>query len=215
MGERLRINEIYKSIQGESTRAGEPCTFVRLTGCHLRCTYCDSEQAFYEGTWMTISDILVRVADLAVGLVEITGGEPLLQPNCAPLAQALLDRGHTVLCETSGTLPIDRLPEGVIRIMDLKCPSSGEAEQNDWSNIERLNSRDEVKFVIGDREDFDWAVRAIKKHGLAGRCTLLMSPVFGAIEPRRIVEWITAENVPVRFQLQLHKYIWEPNTVGV
>lgn len=215
MGERLRVNEIFESIQGESSWAGCPCTFIRLTGCHLRCGYCDTAYAFYEGEWVTVAEVLSRVERLGPRLVEITGGEPLLQPACGALAQGLLNRGYTVLCETSGSLPIDRLPQDVIKIMDLKCPSSGESHRNDWSNIDRLSMRDEVKFVIGDRQDFDWAAQLIRLHDLSKRCGLLMSPVFGEIEPRRIVEWILSEQLPVRFQIQMHKYIWEPTTVGV
>ncbi len=242
MGARLRVNEIYKSIQGESSWAGLPCVFIRLTGCHLRCTYCDTQYAFYQGGWMTLEEIVCRVAELGVHpepqgaagfslrkasnnrilgctvdahLVEITGGEPLLQPACGPLAQKLLGRGYTVLCETSGALPIDRLPAGVIKIVDLKCPSSGEAGRNDWSNIDKLRPRDEVKFVIGNRGDFEWSVDVISRYGLARRCQLLMSPVFGEIEPRRLAEWILTEEVPVRFQLQMHKFIWEPAAIGV
>lgn len=215
MRNRLRINEIYRSIQGESTWAGLPCTFIRLTGCHLRCSYCDSEHAFYEGSWLTIEAILQRVRELGSPLVELTGGEPLLQPACADLAAALLADGRTVLCETSGTLAIDRLPPGVIRIMDLKCPSSGESQHNDWSNIPRLTSADEVKFVVGDRQDFDWALQVIERHDLARRCTILMSPVFGQIEPRQLAEWILHSGCNVRFQLQLHKLVWDPSTTGV
>ena len=215
MGDRLRINEIYKSIQGESSWAGLACVFVRLTGCHLRCHYCDTEYAFHEGRWMTLAEILARVSEQGTSLVEITGGEPLLQPACGELARRLLDRGLTVLCETSGALPIDRLPRDVIKIMDLKCPSSGEVERNDWSNIDRLGPGDEVKFVIGDRVDFDWAAKVIERCDLAKRCAVLMSPVFGEIEPRRIVEWILAEPLPVRFQLQVHKFIWSPTEIGV
>ncbi len=215
MSDRLRVNEIYASIQGESSRAGLPCAFVRLTGCHLRCTYCDSEYAFYAGNWMTVDNIIARVAEFGLPLVEITGGEPLLQPACRPLAQALLDAGYTVLCETSGSLPIDRLPAGVIKIMDLKCPSSGEVERNDWTNIAKLQPHDEVKFVVGDREDFDWAVGVIAQYGLADRCVLLMAPVFGEIEPRQLAEWIMKQRLPVRFQLQMHKFIWDPAAMGV
>lgn len=215
MADRLRINEIFKSIQGESTRAGLACTFIRLTGCHLRCTYCDTEYAFHEGSWHSLADVVARVQELGCSLVEITGGEPLLQPACGALAQRLLDAGYTVLCETSGSLPIDRLPEGVVRIMDLKCPSSGEVERNDWSNIAKLTSQDEVKFVIGNREDFDWSADVIRKHHLANRCQVLISPEFGAIEPRQLAEWILAEAVPARLQLQIHKFIWEPATIGV
>ena len=215
MSDRLRVNEIYASIQGESSRAGLPCAFVRLTGCHLRCTYCDSEHAFYAGDWMTLDDIIARVTEFGLPLVEITGGEPLLQPACGQLAEALLDAGYTVLCETSGSLPIDRLPAGVIKIMDLKCPSSGEVERNDWANIAKLQPHDEIKFVVGDREDFDWAVGVIAQHSLADRCALLMSPVFGEIEPRQLAEWIMKQRLPVRFQLQMHKFIWDPAAVGV
>ena len=215
MSDRLRVNEIYASIQGESSRAGLPCAFVRLTGCHLRCTYCDSEYAFYAGNWLTVDDIITRVSEFGLSLVEITGGEPLLQPACGQLAQALLDAGYTVLCETSGSLPIDRLPAGVIKIMDLKCPSSGEVERNDWANIAKLQPHDEIKFVVGDREDFDWAVGVIAQHSLADRCALLMSPVFGEIEPRQLAEWIMKQRLPVRFQLQMHKFIWDPKAVGV
>ena len=215
MGDRLRINEIYKSIQGESSWAGLPCVFVRLTGCHLRCHYCDTEYAFHEGRWMTLAEILARVSEEDAPLVEITGGEPLLQPACGALARRLLDLGLTVLCETSGALPIDRLPPEVIKIMDLKCPSSGEVERNDWSNIDRLGPRDEVKFVIGDRVDFDWAVDVIKRYDLAERCGLLMSPVFGEIESSQLVEWVLSEQLPVRFQLQMHKFIWSPTEIGV
>lgn len=215
MRHRLRVNEIYRSIQGESSWAGRPCTFVRLTGCHLRCGYCDSEHAFYEGGWLTVEQIVERVRELRGTLVEITGGEPLLQPACGALATALLADGHTVLCETSGALPIDRLPPGVIRIMDLKCPSSGECRRNDWTNIARLTPRDEIKFVVGDRQDFDWAVQATDRHDLARRCAVLMSPVFGQLEPRQLAAWILESGRDLRFQLQLHKLIWEPATLGV
>ena len=215
MRDRLRINEIYKSIQGESSWAGLACVFVRLTGCHLRCYYCDTEYAFHEGRWMTLTEILARVSEYDAPLVEITGGEPLLQPACGELARRLLDLGLTVLCETSGALPIDRLPPDVIKIMDLKCPSSGEVERNDWSNIDRLGPRDEVKFVIGDRTDFEWAADVISRYDLAKRCGVLMSPVFGEIEPPQLVEWILSAQLPVRFQLQMHKFIWSPTEVGV
>ncbi len=164
---------------------------------------------------MTLAEILARVSEQGVRLVEITGGEPLLQPACGPLAQRLLDLGLTVLCETSGALPIDRLPREVIKIMDLKCPSSGEVERNDWSNIDRLGPHDEVKFVIGDCVDFDWATKVIDRYGLAKRCGLLMSPVFGEIEPSQLVEWVLSEQLPVRFQLQMHKFIWSPTEIGV
>jgi 7-carboxy-7-deazaguanine synthase len=215
VADRLKINEIYLSIQGESTWTGLPCVFIRLTGCHLRCTYCDSPHSFYEGGWMSVDDIMSRVAEFGVHLVEITGGEPLLQPACGPLAGRLLAANYTVLCETAGALPIDRLPDGVIRIMDLKGPSSGEVERNDWNNIAMLKPQDEVKFIVGHREDFDWAMNILTQHDLASRCTVLMSPLFGNIEPRTLVEWILEARAPVRFQIQLHKVVWEPTTLGV
>ena len=210
MRDRLRINEIYKSIQGESSWAGLPCVFVRLTGCHLRCYYCDTEYAFHEGRWMTLTEILARVSEYDAPLVEITGGEPLLQPACGELARQLLDLGLTVLCETSGALPIDRLPPEVIKIMDLKCPSSGEVERNDWSNIDRLGPHDEVKFVIGDRVDFDWAVEVIKRYDLAKRCAVLMSPVFVEIEPSQLLEWVPSEQLAVRVHVEMYMFAWFP-----
>jgi len=206
----LLINEIYASIQGESTWAGRPCVFVRLTGCNLRCTYCDTEYAFYEGTRMSIDDVVDAVLRHQIDLVEITGGEPLLQPGCPILSKRLLQKGKTVLVETSGERPIDVLPQGVIRIMDLKCPSSGECEQNRWENIAHLTARDEVKFVIGDRADYDWAVHAVSHHRLSGRCTVLFSTVFGKLDPGTLTEWILADKLDVRLQLQMHKYIWDP-----
>ncbi|MCG3137261.1 MAG: 7-carboxy-7-deazaguanine synthase [Phycisphaerae bacterium] len=215
MKDRLRIQEIYRSIQGESSWAGWPCTFIRLTGCHLRCSYCDSTDAFYEGNWLSLDEIVSRTIELQATLVEITGGEPLLQPECGPLAQRLLDQQFTVLCETSGALPINRLPDGVIRIMDLKCPGSGESHRNDWNNIALLSSRDEVKFVIGDRNDFDWAVSTIEQYDLAQRCHLLISPVFGQLDPQLLVHWLLEVRLPARFQIQMHKYVWPPDTRGV
>jgi len=215
MSGQLRVNEIYKSIQGESRWAGRLCTFIRLTGCQLNCSYCDTRYAKNEGAMMTADDILDRVALLGVPLVELTGGEPLLQSACFPLARKLLDRSYTVLCETSGSLPIDLLPEGVIRIMDLKCPSSGEVDSNDWTNISKLAERDEVKFVIGTRVDFEWANEVINRYQLVDHCEIAMSPVFGEIDPDKIVQWIMEENLPVRFQPQLHKYIWEPTAASV
>jgi len=218
VSDRLKINEIYRSIQGESSWAGMPCAFVRLTGCHLRCSYCDTEYAFHKGRWMTLDDIVDQVTAFGVTLVEITGGEPLLQPACGALAQRLLDDEFTVLCETSGALPINRLPSAVIRIMDLKCPSSGEVEANDWTNIDRLTERDEVKFVIGDRADYDWSADIIRQHDLVRRVRpggVLMSPVSGRLEAARIVEWVLEDRLPVRVQVQLHKVIWAPDRIGV
>jgi len=212
----LTITEIYKSVQGESTWAGLPCIFVRLTGCHLRCVWCDTEYAFHGGTKMTIAGVLDACRDLHCNLVEITGGEPLLQKNCGPLAQALLDQGYTVLCETSGAIPIDRLPDEVIKIMDLKCPDSGEEDKNDWSNIEKLSPRDEVKFVIAGRRDYEWSRDVIRRHNLAERCNaVLLSPVFGSVDPQSIVDWMMEDDLGARFQLQMHKFIWPPDTKSV
>jgi 7-carboxy-7-deazaguanine synthase len=213
---RLKINEVYLSVQGESTWAGLPCVFVRLTGCDLRCTYCDTEYAFYEGGRRTLGDILREVLAFDCSLVEITGGEPLLQKNVLPLMTALCDAGHTVLLETSGAQDISEVDPRVHRIMDLKTPSSGEVEKNMYSNVARLSQRDEVKFVIGSREDYEWTRRQINAYRLAERVNaVLLSPVFGSIEPRQIVVWMLADRLPARFQLQIHKFIWEPRTRGV
>ncbi|MDB6148122.1 MAG: 7-carboxy-7-deazaguanine synthase [Spartobacteria bacterium] len=212
----LTINEIYHSIQGESTWAGRPCVFVRLTFCDLRCTYCDTEYAFYEGKKQTLPEILEAVKVLCCPLVEITGGEPLLQKNVIPLMSMLCDAGHVVLLETSGAHDISKVDQRVHRIMDLKTPGSGEVERNLWSNIEFLGPRDEVKFVIGSREDYEWSREKVTRFNLATRChAVLFSPIFGRIDPREIVEWILADNLDVRFQLQMHKFIWSPTQRSV
>jgi 7-carboxy-7-deazaguanine synthase len=211
----LVINEIYPSIQGESSYAGLPCVFVRLTGCNLRCTYCDTEYAFYDGSRRTVEDVVEETRSFKIPLVEITGGEPLLQRSCATLAKRLLDTGHKVLVETSGAFPINVLPPGTIRIMDLKCPSSGECDKNDWNNIDYLNEHDEVKFVIGDRADYAWTRDVMQRHNLPKRCTVLISTVFGKIDPITVTEWMLADNLEARFQLQMHKYIWDPKKRGV
>jgi 7-carboxy-7-deazaguanine synthase len=212
----LTINEIYRSIQGESSWAGLPCAFVRLTFCDLRCSYCDTEYAFYEGKKMPLQDILEAVSQLRCRLVEITGGEPLLQKNVLPLMSMLADAGNTVLLETSGAHDISKVDRRVHRIMDLKTPSSGEVDKNLWSNIEHLTSRDEVKFVIGSREDYEWSRAKALQFELAERChAVLCSPVFGRIDPREIVEWILSDGLDVRFQLQMHKFIWAPTQRGV
>jgi 7-carboxy-7-deazaguanine synthase len=216
VNERLRINEIFYSIQGESTRAGCPCVFVRLTGCNLRCRWCDTEYAFYEGRHLTIDDILQRVSAYQCDLVEITGGEPLLQKGIHRLFEVLLSAGFTVLLETSGERDIGCVDSRVVKIMDLKCPSSGEVSRNRLSNLQYLSVHDEVKFVIGDRADFDWACEIIRRHQLPNRVgAVLMSPVFGMLPPLDLADWVLTEQLPVRMQLQLHKHIWHPNTRGV
>src|SRR5262245_62026144 len=213
---KLTINEIYFSVQGESTWAGRPCVFVRLTFCDLRCNYCDTEYAFYDGKKQSLGEILAAVLRFDCSLVEITGGEPLLQKNILPLMTMLADTGCTVLLETSGAHDISAVDPRVHRIMDLKTPGSGEVERNLFSNIEHLTERDEVKFVIGSREDYEWSCQQLREYRLAERChAVLFSPIFGRIDPRKIVEWILADNLPVRFQLQMHKFIWSPTKRGV
>lgn len=212
----VTINEIYKSVQGESTWAGLPCTFVRLTYCDLRCTYCDTAYAFYEGRKMSLDEILGTVADLKCNLVEITGGEPLLQPGVFALMTRLCDLKYTVLIETSGAHDISRVDARVHRIMDLKTPSSGECQRNRLENIPHLTPRDEVKFVIGSREDYEWTREQIREQDLGARVrAVLLSPVFGKIDARNIVEWMLADSLPTRFQLQMHKFIWDPTTKSV
>ncbi len=211
----LVVNEIFHSIQGESTHSGRPCVFVRLTYCNLRCSYCDTEYAFHEGTPQTIDQVLKRVKAYGTRLVEITGGEPLFQEGVHELMTLLCDQGHEVLLETGGSLDISRVDSRVKRIMDLKCPGSGMLRKNLYSNIDHLRSTDEVKFVIGSKEDFDWSVGIIQQYAIADRCTILMSPVFGELEPVALAGWILDQKIDVRFQMQLHKYIWEPETRGV
>jgi 7-carboxy-7-deazaguanine synthase len=212
----LTVNEIFHSIQGESTRAGRPCVFVRLTACDLRCSWCDTPYAFHEGRKRTIDEVLEAVEAYDCPLVEITGGEPLLQEDVYPLMDRLVARGRTVLLETGGHRPIDRVPAGVIKIVDIKCPGSGEADKNEWSNIDRLSNQDEVKFVVADRADYEFARDVIARYALSSRAgAVLMSPVHGVLEPRLLSEWVLADRLPVRLQLQLHKYIWSPATRGV
>jgi 7-carboxy-7-deazaguanine synthase len=212
----LVVNEIYQSIQGESTWAGLRCVFVRLTACDLRCTYCDTAYAFYKGEKRPASEVLETVLGFDCPLVEVTGGEPLLQKNVLPLMAALCDAGKTVLIETSGTHDISAIDPRVHRIMDLKTPGSGECARNLWTNIQHLGKRDEVKFVIGSREDYEWSREQVHQHALAERCgAVLFSPIFGRIQPVEIVDWIVADKLPVRFQLQMHKFIWDPMAKGV
>jgi 7-carboxy-7-deazaguanine synthase len=212
----LTINEIFHSIQGESSYAGQPCVFVRLTACDLRCTWCDTPYAFYEGRRMSVDDVIADVESRGCDLVEVTGGEPLLQQDVYPLMQRLLDSGKTVLIETGGHRSIARIPAGVVRIMDVKCPGSGESSKNDWANLSRLTTRDEVKFVIADRADYEFAREVVAREGLVERCgAVLFSPVHGVLDPKELAAWVLADRLPVRVQLQVHKYIWSPETRGV
>ncbi|HVH28511.1 MAG TPA: radical SAM protein [Vicinamibacterales bacterium] len=211
----LTINEIFYSIQGESTRAGQPCVFVRLTACDLRCSWCDTPYAFDEGRKMSVDEVVGAVERYGCPLVEITGGEPLLQEDVYELMERLQQRGRTVMLETGGHRSIARVPATVLKIVDVKCPGSGEADKNDWSNLEALAPHDEVKFVIKDRADYEFAKGVISRHGLADRAAILLSPVHGVLEPRTLSEWLLADHLPARLQLQLHKYIWPPDTRGV
>ncbi|MEO8259301.1 MAG: radical SAM protein [Acidobacteriota bacterium] len=212
----LTVNEIFYSIQGESTRAGLPCVFVRLTACDLRCSWCDTPYAFHEGHKQSVDEVVAAVEQHDCPLVEITGGEPLLQEDVYPLMDRLIAGGRTVMLETGGHRPIDRVPAGVVRIVDVKCPGSGEAGRNDWANLDRLTPRDEVKFVVADRTDYEFARDVIRARGLAGRCgAVLLSPVHDVLDGRVLSEWMLADHLPARLQLQLHKYIWTPSTRGV
>jgi 7-carboxy-7-deazaguanine synthase len=212
----LTVNEIFHSIQGESTYAGEPCVFVRLTACDLRCTWCDTPYAFHEGRKMSVDEVVAEVDRYQCATVEITGGEPLLQREVYPLMERLLADGKRVMIETGGHRSIEQVPGDVIRIMDVKCPGSGEADKMDWANLQRVTARDQVKFVIRDRADYEYARDVMSREDLAGRvAAVLFSPVHGVLEARQLAEWILADRLPVRLQLQAHKYIWPPDTRGV
>jgi 7-carboxy-7-deazaguanine synthase len=212
----LTINEIFYSIQGESTYAGRPCVFVRLTACDLRCSWCDTTYAFHEGRRQSLEEVLTQVDRLECSLVEVTGGEPLLQEDVYPLMQSLLDRGRTVLLETGGHRSTERVPDAVVTVLDVKCPGSGESHRNDWSNLERLRPHDEVKFVINDRGDYEFAREVIVTHHLGERVAAVhLSPVHGEMDLRQLSEWTLADRLPVRVQVQLHKYIWDAATRGV
>mgnify|MGYP000952173009 CR=1 FL=1 len=206
----MKVNEIYRSVQGESSYSGLPCIFVRLTYCHLRCTYCDTEYAFYDGQDYTVNEVLEKIDHFDCSLVEITGGEPLLQKESYSLMDRLVERNYTVLLETSGSLDIQKVNSKVIRIIDLKCPSSGECHRNLYSNLDELNRQDEVKFVVGDRNDYQWARKLLYDYDLTDRCSVLLSTVFGKLSTQQLVKWILEDNLKVRFQLQMHKYIWDP-----
>jgi len=211
----LKIHEIYYSIQGESTYVGRPCVFIRLTGCNLRCTYCDTEYAFYDGKEMSVQEVIDQTKKYDCRLVEITGGEPLLQDECIDLMKNLCDEGFEVLIETAGNMPIENVDPGVKIIMDLKCPSSGMVDKNMYGNIDRLKKTDEVKFVIGTKEDYEWSKDISIKYKLNDKCIVLFSCVFDILDPLTLVNWILKDKLDVRFQLQMHKYIWHPATKGV
>ena len=212
----LTINEIFHSIQGESTHTGRPCVFVRLTACDLRCSWCDTAYAFTEGRKMSVDEVVSQVEGFDCDLVEITGGEPLLQRDVYPLMNRLLESGRTVMLETGGHLSIAEVPTGVIRIVDVKCPGSGESAKNHWANLDLLTKADEVKFVIKDRADYEFARDIVARHCLAGRTrAVLFSPVHDVLPPKTLAEWILADRLKVRLQLQAHKYIWGANVRGV
>jgi len=208
----LKINEIYYSLQGESTHSGRPCVFIRLTYCNLRCSYCDTEFAFYDGDDMTFSEIKDQVKNYNCQLVEITGGEPLIQKNVLPFMRELCDAGYEVLLETAGHLDISEIDPRVKRIMDIKCPSSGESGKTLWENIDFLKNDDEIKFVVGTQDDLKFTKEKIEKFKLYNRCPVIISPVFEKIDNQEIAEWILQNHLPVRMQIQLHKVIWEPDT---
>jgi 7-carboxy-7-deazaguanine synthase len=211
----MRITEIFHSVQGESTFAGLLCVFVRLTGCPLRCTWCDTEYAFFGGTDRSIDDVLDTVRSYDCQLVEVTGGEPLAQPDTATLLRRLCQEGITVLLETSGAMDTTVVDSSVRIILDVKCPGSGMTERMHWPNVERLRPQDEAKFVIQDRGDYEWAKGIVDRFQLTDRCPVLFSPVFGALDPRQLAEWLLADRLPIRLQLQLHKHIWTPDMRGV
>lgn len=212
----LKINEIYLSVQGESSKAGLPCVFIRLTYCNLRCTYCDTEYAFYEGKDYSLEQIIEKVKEYDCRLVEVTGGEPLVQDEeCRLLMKKLCDEGFEVMIETGGSLPIKEIDKRVIIIMDLKCPSSGMLKKNRYENINYLKQNDEVKFVISDRDDYNWTKTIIEEYELDKKCNILLSVVFGKLEPVILVNWMLEDKLWARFQLQMHKFIWQPETKGV
>ena len=211
----IKINEIYLSVQGESTHTGLPCVFIRLTGCNLRCSWCDTAYAFHEGKNMSIDEILQKVENFGIHLVEITGGEPLMQDNVYTLMRRLIESGYKVMLETGGSISLERVPKDVIKIMDLKCPGSGEQAKNNLDNLKLLLPHDEVKFVILDKKDYEWSRDIIKSYKINETAHILISPVFDKLELKEIVKWILKDRLPVRLQTQLHKIIWDKNTIGV
>ena len=215
LGQKIKINEIFYSIQGESSFSGLPCIFIRFTYCNLRCNYCDTEYAFYDGKELTIDEIVKQVKVYDCQLVEITGGEPLIQKNIFPLIQELLKNEYEILLETGGHIDISKVDKKVKIIMDLKCPSSGESEKNLWSNLEKLIPTTEIKFVIGNKIDFDWAISIVNKYKITQNNRILFSPVFDKLNNEELANWILESKLPIRMQLQMHKYIWDPNKKGV
>jgi 7-carboxy-7-deazaguanine synthase len=217
MADHLQVCEIFVSIQGEGTHAGLPCAFVRLSGCNLRCAWCDTQYAWEasDGTSMTVAEILARLAELGPPRVEVTGGEPLIQPHTPALLHALCEAGYKTLLETNGSVSLKGLDEAVVRIMDVKCPSSGQSQRMHWANMDLLTPRDEVKFVLAGREDFDFARDIVRKYGLVSRCVVIFSPVFGRLELPALAQWILDEGMDVRLGLQLHKIIWPDRDRGV
>jgi 7-carboxy-7-deazaguanine synthase len=211
----LLIHEVYRSIQGESTFAGLPCVFVRLAVCDSRCVWCDTPHAFNQGDWLPVDEVLRRTLAFDCPLVEVTGGEPLLQPDVLSLMTKLADAGPTVLLETSGAHDVGPVDPRVHIIMDLKCPDSGECERNHWPNLERLKPSDQIKFVVASQRDFDWTVAAVRRHNLTDRFAVLVSPVTDEVTPRALAEWVLAAGLPLRLQVQLHKVIWDPTARGV
>ena len=211
----LEVTEIYKSVQGESTYMGLPCVFVRLTGCNLRCVWCDTTHAFHNGKNLSVEQIINQVKSYEVNLVEITGGEPLLQKEVFPLMESLLKNKFKVMLETSGSLPIKSVPREVIKIIDIKCPGSGEDDNNLWGNLDHLSSTDEIKFVIADKVDYEWSKKILQDYALNQKNPILFSPVFEKLKLRNLAEWILEDNLPVRLHTQLHKYIWDKKTTGV
>lgn len=209
----LKVNEIFYTIQGESSCTGLPCVFVRLTGCNLRCVYCDTKYAYKKGKNMAVDQIVEQVSQYECPLVEITGGEPLLQEDTSQLAKSLADDGLRVLVETNGTQNIDSLKEGIVRIVDIKTPGSGEADKTDWKNLDRLDRQDEVKFVLTSQADYDWTKEVIRRHRLDDRVTVFLSPVLRRLDPSELARWILKDRLNVRLQLQLHKILW-PNQEG-
>jgi 7-carboxy-7-deazaguanine synthase len=207
-GERLRLTEIFLSLQGESRSVGWPTVFVRLTGCPLRCGYCDTAYAFHGGDWWSIDAILAEVASHGARHVCVTGGEPLAQKRCIALLEQLCDAGYSVSLETSGALDVSAVDARVHRVIDLKTPGSGELARNRWENLALLTPQDQIKFVVCDRADFDWAIACVREHALHERCEVLISPSFSQVQPGDLAEWLLAERLPIRFQMQLHKQLW-------